>query len=77
MNIDFTKDELKGASDAIVHINKLIENSKHQVANEESFTKEDFVGTLDNLTTIFDLLMTAGTMHVESQLLIDEIENSP
>jgi Asp-tRNA(Asn)/Glu-tRNA(Gln) amidotransferase C subunit len=77
MNIDFTKEELESTSDALVDINKFIERSKDQVANEALFTKEDFVQTLDQITTLFDLLMTAGTMHIETQLMIEEIENSP
>jgi hypothetical protein len=77
MKLDFTKEDLVNAADFMADINDFIAYSKNVVANPQLFQKEEVVETLTNMTTIFDLLITAGSMQVETQLMIDEIENAP
>lgn len=77
MNLDLNKEDFESAADALADISKFIEHAKEMVSNEFLFDKEEFVQTLDQLATVFDLLITAGTTHIETQFLIEEIENTP
>lgn len=77
MKLNIDKKELELAAEAMVDINKIIEHSKAMVSSEFLFAKEDFVTKLDQITTLLDVLITAGTMQIETQLMIDEMENAP
>ena len=76
MNLnDINDEELTDAIDTMADISKFIEHNKQLVADESLVSKEEFVKALDQMTTLFGLLITAGSMAAETQHLINEIEN--
>jgi len=77
MKLEINNDDLKDAADFMADINQFIADSKDLVVNKDLSTKEEFVDQLSRMTTLFDLLITAGTMQVETQLMIDEMEIAP